>query len=65
MNRTAGRYCRTTRDAARVVVFAMLAFVPRQAIVAQHAERLSNWTSPIFPVAEYVARRRAALAVLG
>jgi Xaa-Pro aminopeptidase len=65
MNRTADRHCRTTRDLARLVVFAMMAIAPRQAIVAQRAERLSNWTSPIFPVAEYVARRRAALAMLG
>ena len=65
MNRTADRHGITTRDVTRVVVFAMMVFAPGQAIVAQKAERLSNWTSPVFPVAEYVARRRAALAVLG
>ena len=52
------------RAAARIIVLAMMAFTPSQAIIAQHAERLSSWTSPVFPVAEYVARRRAALAVL-
>ena len=65
MNRTADRHGRTTRDAARVAVFAMMVFAPGPAIVAQHAERLTSWTSPVLPVAEYVARRRAALAVLG
>ncbi len=65
MNRTAGRRGRATRDATRLVILAMMAFAPGQALVAQRAERLSNWTSPVFPVAEYVARRRAALAVLG
>ncbi len=53
------------RPVARLVLFALMAFAPAQAIVAQHAERLSSWTAPVFPVAEYVARRRAALAALG
>ncbi|MEO5814689.1 MAG: aminopeptidase P N-terminal domain-containing protein, partial [Gemmatimonadaceae bacterium] len=65
MNHTAHRHGRTTRDAARVVFFAIMAFAPGQAIVAQRAERLTSWTSPVFPVAEYVARRRAAIALLG
>ncbi len=32
---------------------------------AQRAERFTAWTQPVFPVAEYVARRAAALSKLG
>ena len=32
---------------------------------AQRGERLTGWTHPVFPVAEYVDRRTAALAALG
>ena len=39
--------------------------VVAQRSVAQRAEHLTGWTSPVFPVGEYVARRRAARAALG
>ncbi len=32
---------------------------------AQRAERFTQWTHPVFPVAEYIARHAAALASLG
>lgn len=33
--------------------------------LAQRGERLTRWTHPVFPAAEYVARRAAVLAAMG
>ena len=47
------------------VAAALLTLLPLTDAVAQRAEHLTGWTSPVFPVAEYVARRRAVRAALG
>jgi Xaa-Pro aminopeptidase len=48
------------------MLLAMLAFIaPVSAMRAQVQERLTSWTHPVFPVAEYSARRAAALRLLG
>ena len=46
-----------------LIVLALVA--PLWRLHAQRAERLTEWTHPVFPVAEYIARRAAALATLG
>ncbi len=52
-----------------VVVLRWLAYVAlliaTAPMHAQRAERFTGWTHPVFPVAEYIARRAAALASLG
>ena len=40
-------------------------FASHSALTAQQPERLTAWTHPTFPVAEYIARRAAALSSLG
>ena len=52
---------RTTVAAAALIAFALIA--PRAH--AQRAERLTDWTRPVFPAAEYAARGAAALTALG
>ena len=46
-----------------LIVLALIA--PAGRLHAQRPERLTEWTHPVFPVAEYLARRAAALALLG
>ena len=46
-----------------LIVLALIA--PAGRLHAQRPERLTEWTHPVFPVAEYIARRAAALAMLG
>ena len=57
---------RTTVDAAALIACALIVcalIAPRAH--AQRAERLTDWTRPVFPAAEYAARRAAALTALG
>ena len=50
--------------ASAVTLAAPLA-APLATAEAQRGERLTGWTHPVFPVAEYVDCRTAALAALG
>lgn len=50
---------------ASQALLAVAIAAPAPALSAQRAERFTAWTQPVFPVAEYVARRAAALAKLG
>jgi len=54
------------RQASSVRLFLILSTfaVPSSALQPQHPERFTAWTHPVFPVAEYVARRAAALGLL-
>ena len=54
------------RDNRQCLALALLAVaITAPTLTAQRAERFTAWTQPVFPVAEYVARRAAALSKLG
>ncbi|MDA1080777.1 MAG: aminopeptidase P N-terminal domain-containing protein [Gemmatimonadetes bacterium] len=59
---------RTPHRPLQVLTFALAAAVAVGGLatpaVAQRAERFTNWTRPVFPADEYVARRGAILAAL-
>ena len=48
-----------------VALLALLTLSHPASANGQHPERLTAWTHPVFPVAEYVARRAAVLEALG
>ena len=55
-----------TELSRKLTLIALLALAaPVPVLRAQVRERLTAWTHPVFPVAEYTARRAAALEILG